>query len=129
MAENQVDDSAGNPVGAAGAEPDLTDVPLTVVDNKAAQRFEIYSGGELAAFTRYRREEPATFAFTHTETIPAYAGHGVGSTLVAEVMVRMRAGGYSVLPYCPFVNAYLRKHPEDADLVPADQRRRFGVGS
>jgi predicted GNAT family acetyltransferase len=118
-----------NEADVAGAEHDRTDLQLTVVDNEAAHRFEIYSAGQLAAFTRYRREEPATFAFTHTETIPAYAGHGVGSALVAEVMVRMRAGGYSVLPYCPFLNAYLRKHPEDADLVPAAERRRFGVGS
>jgi uncharacterized protein len=120
---------ADNQPEVAGPESEPTDLQLTVVDNEAAHRFEIYSAGQLAAFTRYRREEPATFAFTHTATIPAYAGHGVGTALVAEVMVRMRAGGFSVLPYCPFVNAYLRKHPEDADLVPAQQRRRFGVGS
>jgi predicted GNAT family acetyltransferase len=129
MADNQADNEAGTEAEAAGPSPDPSDLQLTVVDNAAAHRFEIYSAGQLAAFTRYRREEPATFAFTHTETIPAYAGHGVGSALLAEVMIRMRAGGYSVLPYCPFVNAYLRKHPEDADLVPAEQRQRFGVGS
>ena len=33
-----------------------------------------------------------------------------------------------MLPYCPFVNAYLRKHPEDVDLVPAADRQPVRAG-
>jgi hypothetical protein len=33
-----------------------------------------------------------------------------------------------VLPYCPFVQSYLRRHPELRDLVPAAERARFDLG-
>lgn len=32
-----------------------------------------------------------------------------------------------MLPFCPFVNAWIGKHPDYLDLVPADQRERFGL--
>jgi uncharacterized protein len=32
-----------------------------------------------------------------------------------------------VRPYCPFVRTYLKEHPDQADLVAADDRGRFGL--
>jgi predicted GNAT family acetyltransferase len=32
-----------------------------------------------------------------------------------------------VLPFCPFVNAYLKRHPEYLDLVPEERRAAFGL--
>jgi predicted GNAT family acetyltransferase len=100
---------------------------LTVIDNTQRHRFELHVDGVLAGFTSYRIEAPGQYAFTHTQTLPAFAGRGVASTLIAEVLGRIRTAGYAVLPYCPFVNRYLRGHPEYADLVPAAQRRQFGI--
>jgi predicted GNAT family acetyltransferase len=33
----------------------------------------------------------------------------------------------AVIPECPFVRGWLAKHPEYQDLVPADERERFGL--
>jgi predicted GNAT family acetyltransferase len=38
-----------------------------------------------------------------------------------------RAEGLAVLPFCPFVNAYIEKHPQHADLVPEAFRAKFGL--
>jgi uncharacterized protein len=32
-----------------------------------------------------------------------------------------------VLPFCPFVNGYIKRHPEYRDLVPEDYRDKFGL--
>ncbi|MEJ7754921.1 MAG: hypothetical protein WKF83_00090 [Nocardioidaceae bacterium] len=39
----------------------------------------------------------------------------------------LRARDEQVLPVCPFVPAVIRDHPELLDLVPVDQRVRFGL--
>jgi predicted GNAT family acetyltransferase len=44
----------------------------------------------------------------------------VGSQLVRGALDDLRARGLRVVPLCPFVAAYLRRHPEDADLVGTD---------
>jgi predicted GNAT family acetyltransferase len=44
-------------------------------------------------------------------------GHGHGSTLVRAALDDVRARGLSVIPLCPFVKAYIEKHPEYADLL------------
>jgi uncharacterized protein len=103
------------------------DMELNVVDNAAQHRFEIHADGKLAAFAQYRLDEPGVYSFSHTHTMPEFAGHGIATTLIQGVLEQVRAAGDSVLPFCPFVNAYLRKHPEDVDLVPAAERRRFGL--
>ncbi|MFD5436489.1 GNAT family N-acetyltransferase [Kitasatospora sp. NPDC127067] len=38
-----------------------------------------------------------------------------------------RARGLHVLPYCPFIRGWIRKHPEYADLVPEASRARLGL--
>ena len=38
-----------------------------------------------------------------------------------------RARGLAVIPYCPFINEWLKRHPSYTDLVPADERERFGL--
>jgi uncharacterized protein len=62
---------------------------------------------------------PAATAWTlsHTEVPRAIEGRGVGSALVRAALAHVRAEGALVLPTCSFVLAYLRRHPEDADLV------------
>jgi predicted GNAT family acetyltransferase len=39
----------------------------------------------------------------------------------------MRTRGVSILPHCPFVHRVVEKEPEYLALVPAGQRRRFGL--
>jgi predicted GNAT family acetyltransferase len=44
-------------------------------------------------------------------------GRGVGSTLIRGALELVRAQGLKVVSKCPFVSAYLGKHPEFNDLI------------
>jgi uncharacterized protein len=48
---------------------------------------------------------------------PHFEGKGVGAALVQGVLDDVRARGLKVRPCCPFVAAYIRRHPEYEDLV------------
>lgn len=99
---------------------------LEVTDNPAEERYEIRADGELAGFTAYR-ECPLGLAFDHTKIFDAFEGKGVGSKLIQRTLDDVRARGLEVLPICPFVKAYIERHPEYVDLVPEDERERFGL--
>ena len=87
----------------------------TVRDNKASSRFELDVGGALA-FANYRLT-PQAVVITHTETPAALRGRGIASELVKGALELIRADGQKVIGACGFVVDYLRKHPEEADLV------------
>jgi predicted GNAT family acetyltransferase len=94
---------------------------VAVVDAPDRRRFEASIEGELAGFARYVRL-PDRVVFTHTEVDPAFEGRGVGSALAKGALDAMRAGGARVEARCPFIAAYITRHPAYADLlVPARQ--------
>jgi len=66
--------------------------------------------------------------FTHTEIDDASEGRGLGSTLVRAALDDARRRGLSVRPDCPFVRAYVARHPDDyLDLVPEELRARLDL--
>lgn len=87
----------------------------SVRDNPAEQRFELAGDGGVAV-AYYRRARNA-ITITHTEVPPAMKGGGAGSRLVKGALDLIRAEGLAVVPQCPFVAAYIGRHPEYADLV------------
>jgi predicted GNAT family acetyltransferase len=97
-----------------------------IVDNSAAGLFEIHVDGVRGGFTEYTRAR-TTLSLIHTEIDAEFEGRGLGSQLVRGVLDEARAAGDTVLPFCPFIRAFLGRHPEYLDLVPADQRTRFGL--
>ena len=99
---------------------------LRVADNLAAERYEAFAGDDLAGFVTYRLA-PGRISLLHTEVDDAFEGHGVGSALVSATLEDIRARGLAVLPFCPFVKAHLKRHPEYLDLVAENDRARFGL--
>jgi predicted GNAT family acetyltransferase len=95
-------------------------------DNREQQRYELSVDGELRAHLVYR-ERAGLLALIHTETERGFEGQGAASALVRAVLDRARADGVAVLPFCPFANEWIRRHPEYADLVPEADRERFGL--
>jgi predicted GNAT family acetyltransferase len=87
----------------------------TVRDNTALSRFELDAGG-VTAFMTYRRGD-GVITLQHTETPPQARGQGIASRLVAGVLDIVRARGLKIIPRCPFVSAYIAKHPEFGDLL------------
>ena len=93
----------------------MTDV--TVRDNPGLSRFEAYVDGRLAGFSAYELTD-GVITFTHTEVDDAFEGRGVGSALVRWELDRVGADGdRRVRPLCPFVRAWIDKHPDYADLT------------
>lgn len=72
-------------------------------------------GGE--AELRYLRPVGDVVAFVHTEVPEAAEGGGVGSALAKAALTWARAEGLRVQPLCPFVAAYIERHPEWQGLV------------
>jgi hypothetical protein len=90
-----------------------------VRDDPEELRYEILRDGELLGETRYRTA-PGVIVLVHTEVEPSVEGEGVGTRLVAGALEDIRARGLRVVPLCPFVAAYLRRHPEQRDIMDRD---------
>jgi len=87
-----------------------------VRDNADEQRYELLHDGVVAGEIRYQ-QLPDRIALLHVEVDPALQGRGLGSELVAGALDDIRTRGLLVVPVCPFAEAYVRRHPEYADLV------------
>lgn len=86
----------------------MTDAPA-VVDNREASRYELTVDGE-TAFLLYERT-PASITFVHTEVPVALRGRHLGDALARVALDRARTEGLRIVVVCPFVRAYLRRHP------------------
>jgi predicted GNAT family acetyltransferase len=89
---------------------------IVVRDDPEQSRYEVYDGPTRAGFATYH-SQPDLVTVLHTEIKTAFEGQGVGSELVRQMLDDIRSKGAHVLPVCPFVLAFLRRHPEYHDLV------------
>lgn len=92
-----------------------------VVDNLDQQRYEIHVDGALAGFAVYHRQS-GVVRFSHTEVDPAYEGQGLGSVLARSALDETRRNGEQIVPLCPFIAGYIRRHPQYVDLVVPERR-------
>jgi predicted GNAT family acetyltransferase len=93
-----------------------TEATIEVRDNADRHRYEAKLDGELAGKAFYQLADDVV-TFTHTEVDDGFEGKGVGSALVRAALDDVRQRGLKAHPLCPFVGAYLKRHPEYADLV------------
>jgi predicted GNAT family acetyltransferase len=63
------------------------------------------------------------WVFEHTEVPKSMEGRGIGSELVRQALAHVRKLGAKIKPVCPFTAAYVKRHPEEADLVHPDFRK------
>jgi predicted GNAT family acetyltransferase len=104
------------------AEPTVRDVP-------ERSRFEISVEGpadRTAGFVQYHVRQ-GRITLIHTEIADEFEGRGLGSVLIRAALDAARARGLEVRPDCPFVRAYLGRHPEYLDLVPESLREHFDL--
>jgi len=101
-------------------------VRIDVTDNSAAQRYEAHADGREAGYIDYRVRD-GRITLVHTEVHDDFEGKGVGSTLVKGALAQAAEAGLELLPVCPFVASYVKRHPEYVDFVPASERARFGL--
>lgn len=82
-----------------------------VTDNLGESRYEVWSDEKLAGFAAYDQRGDLT-VFTHTEIDDAFAYQGLGKVLAAGALDDVVAKGGTIVPVCPFIAGYLRKHPD-----------------
>lgn len=83
----------------------------SIIRNQDAHRYEARSGERLAGVAEYRERGDRTI-FTHTEVDSAFEGQGVGTALAAAALKDAVERGRVIVPLCPFIASYLRRHPE-----------------
>ena len=102
----------------------MTEAEPTVVRRPEDRRYVLLLDDEPAGEIVYRERGGDVVAFLHTEVFPHVQRRGLGTALVVAALDDARARGQRVVPICPFVDAYIRRHPEYADLVVDDPARR-----
>ncbi len=88
---------------------------LTINDNAERKRFETQVEGHTAIIEYISTKD--TIYLTHTEVPQALGGKGVGSALVKGVLEMIEKEDLKIAPLCPFVAAYMKRHPEWKKLL------------
>ena len=96
-----------------------------VVDNTAEHRFEVRLGSDVA-FAEYRLK-PGQIVLPHTVVLDAFAGKGVASALAKHAFGYARDNGLKVIPTCPFMAGWVKKHPEAQDIVDSSCKAELGI--
>lgn len=86
----------------------MNDEPA-VVDNRVGKRFELTVDGKTAVLL-YERT-PRSLVLVHTEVPVALRGRHLADQLAKAAIDQAHAEGLQVVAVCPFVKAYMRKHP------------------
>lgn len=97
--------------------------PITVTNNTAAARYEVVIGDEVAILTYERRGD--RIVLIHTEVPPALGGRGIAGALAKFALSEARANDWTVIPECEYVQAWLRRHPDQLDIVAEPWRSRL----
>jgi len=90
-------------------------VDIAVENDAAANRFVARVDGQTAEL-QYERF-PDRIVLVHTEVPAALRGRGIADKLAHTALEYARAEHLRVVPRCPFVAAYLRRHPEYQHLL------------
>ena len=95
---------------------------VELVHNPELNRYEGWVDGELVGFAEYRLEG-SRLTLTHTEVDPEHQGLGIGSQIAEFALTDVGARGLELIPRCPFILAYVRRHPDPyLGLVPEPLR-------
>jgi predicted GNAT family acetyltransferase len=99
---------------------------IEAADAPERDRYEISIDGDVVGFTAYGAR-PGLIAFIHTEVDERLQGRGLADRLIRFALEDARARGLAVLPFCPFVKAFIERHREFEALVPDSYREQFGL--
>lgn len=102
---------------------------VEVVHKPELSRYEASVDGKLVGFAEYQLQG-SRLTLTHTEVDSEYEGRGIGSQLAKAALDDVAAQGRELIPRCPFIADYVRRHPDlYLDLVPEPLRARVMTNS
>lgn len=87
-----------------------------LIDNTEKNRYEYHVGKHIAKI-EYVKAENGEIYLTHTEVPSELAGQGIGSALLGDVLQEIDRQQLRLIPVCPFVTGYVRKHPQWQRIV------------
>lgn len=96
---------------------------IAVIHNEEANRFELLVDG-LRSLLTYRRFRDR-IVFDHTEVPKPLEGKGLAAKLARFSLDFARANHLRVVPLCPYVASFVRKHTEYQDLVSSDDLQKL----
>lgn len=96
---------------------------LPVLKNEETKRFELTVDGYIA-FIDYEENEKI-IKLIHTESPEELAGRGAATALIEKTLAYLEENTYQLVPLCPLVFAYVKRHPEWKRLVPSKYLRLF----
>jgi len=92
-----------------------------VVNDEAGMKFEIEGEGEIA-YLEYRFYKK-DMAMMHTFVPKKLEGKGIASALAKEAFSYAEKLNKAVMVYCPFVAAFVKRHPEYRKQLDAEFHR------
>ena len=106
----------------------VTTMEPELADNPSASRYELHMGADLAGFVEYKLgHHDSVISLLHTKVDDAFQGQGLAGHLARYSLDDARKRGLAVLPFCTYINSWVKKHPEYTDLVPPERRGDFGL--
>jgi predicted GNAT family acetyltransferase len=94
---------------------DIDTAELRVDEEPERSRYVVHYEGQEAELT-YRRR-PGVITLLHTGVPRELEGHGIAGRLARYALDQARVHGLAVIPSCPYVRAYIERHPEYESLV------------
>jgi predicted GNAT family acetyltransferase len=83
---------------------------IQLIDNTAIHNFEMFVDGH-RAFIDYKARD-GVYYLIHTEVPIELEGHGIATALVDKVFHYLEGHNFKLVPYCAYIKAYLKRHPE-----------------
>jgi uncharacterized protein len=88
---------------------------LPLVKNEAEHRFEM-KVGEYTAFIEYKQNSNK-IKLIHTEVSPELEGRGAATAIIEKTLEYIEENKFKLIPICPFVVAYIKRHPQWIRIV------------
>jgi predicted GNAT family acetyltransferase len=89
---------------------------VELLKNEDKKRFELHVEGHVALI-EYILTNQNVMYLTHTEVPIGLEGKGVGSSIVVKALKYIKSNNFTLAPLCPFVAAYLKRHPEWKEIL------------
>jgi predicted GNAT family acetyltransferase len=86
-----------------------------LIDNEAAKQYELNVEGTIVKIEYIKVQDK--IYLTHTEVPPVLEGKGLGSSIVKQALEDIKRQDLTLIPLCPFVALYIKRHPEWKELV------------
>ena len=87
-----------------------------LIDNTNENQYEFHVNKHIAKI-EYIKTNNGEIYLTHTEVPVALEGQGIGSQLAEKVLTDIDKKGLRLIPLCPFVAGYIKKHPDWKRIV------------